>query len=371
MGPDDITSDTHWMYNQDPSSGVALVSNIPISSGGVYLGPRYSVNLDELAMTSTAVEIDWGNAEARAALHSAFVTTTEPMIISSTPNNNDNLFMEMVRNLTVNELIADTPDTMPVASGSYFVDREARSPYVSPGTTLPYDNTQVEYRMGLQADSPQAVTDTMVSEGLSRLSRLHRNDLADELRVNTDHISYTVENAVESARRLEGVECVFDLDARAAAQREMLNEATSDTTVPIGNMIMPIASVMRAIDEELESQQVCSLTDFCEEDGMIHVRNPEELEALKQYIEVTNPRLYMSYANPYIFKVFNSKYTYVAQAHADGQNEPIIEYSVYDRYGKYTIPEFLSFNRDEPEYRDICERIRNTESEEEGTDANR
>lgn len=360
MGPDDITSDTHWMYNQDPSSGVALVSNIPISSGGVYLGPRYSVNLDELAMTSTVsdpVEIDWGNAELRDALHSAFITTAEPMVISSTPNNNDNLFMEMVRNLTVNELIADTPDTMPVASGAYFVDREVRAPYVSPGTTLPYDNTEFEYRLGLQADSPQAVTDTMVSEGFSRLSRLHYGDLAAELRGNTDHISYTVNNAVESARRLEGVDCVFDLDARAAAQREMLSEAVSDTTVPIGNMVMPIASVMRAIDEELESQQFCSLTDFCEEDGMIHVRNPEELEALKQYIEVTNPRLYMSYANPYIFKVFNSKYTYVAQAHADGQNEPAIEYSVYDRYGKYTIPEFLSFNRDEPEYRDMCEKI--------------
>jgi len=367
MWPDDITSDTSLF-----------------TSGGVAFGPRFTVNFQGLyTATPTPEPATWQRIsidrlrEAYSSLHEAYpdhswsydsanhtfygtpvmdviTSAPEPLVISATPTGTTNLFMDMFQHYTVNELIsAGGQVTEPPTSGAYFVDYSPTEVNLRPGGT-PFTEINQDYRMGMQADAPNAITAEQAQEGFDRLTRVHAQNLQAELHRTDDHISYVTQNAV---RNIEHVVCVFEPNARTAIQRNMLAEAALGRyEMPLSdNMIMPESNVMRALDDELERQRVHALADYTEEDGRIHVKDQDELHALMNYIEISNPRLICSppVGKPWSYRVINDKYVYVESELTDKW----AECSVRDRYGEYSVPEFLALNRDEPEYRDMCEKI--------------
>ena len=390
MPPDNITSDTlfasggvmygprvtvHFrdLYTSSPvASGATLEQVSPETGQMVYDQLIEEVVTEQLRrthedLTSTYRNFVWSYDSNSSTFYSiplmgVVTSAPEPLMVASTPSGQSNIFMERINQVTVNELIGvgEATVTRPATSGGYFVDYEPVEISLRPGGN-PFVETEQRYRMGVEADADGLVTAQQAAEGFDRLTRIHGQNLQTELHSTDDHISYTVNNAADSVHQLEHVICVFDSDARTAIQRDMLEEAVTGRydTVLSDNMIMPESNVIRTIDVELERQRVHALADYTEEDGRIHVKDQDELKALMDYIEISNPRVLYPPApgKSWYYRMMNDKYTYVEEQTKYKDYAYTVEYSVYDRYGKYTVTRFLELNRDEPEYRDMCEKI--------------
>lgn len=268
------------------------------------------------------------------------------------------------------------PDNIHIDSGGYIP--------VTSGTTVAVGDQQSAYVVDYQDDYHQFMMDGSVvatehrpqyylstrdtnggvhvigsadsQQGIERLMQDHERRLRSLLAEDTEHINYTVAQAAESARGIHGTTALFDDFEALASLRNLQLEPSDDSLLP-----RSYSSVDSLIEYRfMEKQIVHRLEEYIPESGIMTL-SPGERHALREYLNMTNPcqPTYYNGGGPCIYKFWNDKYTYVEQefGRADGMGTTI-KRRVYDRYGKYTIKEFLLLDRQEPEYKDMVNNIK-------------
>lgn len=192
-------------------------------------------------------------------------------------------------------------------------------------------------------------------QGIEWLMRDHERRLRSLLAEDTEHINYTVAQAAESARGIHDTTAMYDDFEALARLRNLQLEPSADSLLP-----RSYSTVDSLIEYRfMEKQIVHRLEEYVPEDGVMTM-SPEERRALQTYLNMTNPcqPAYYNGGGPCVYKFWNDKYTYVEQEFDLPDGSTTIKQHVYDRYGKYTIEEFLSLDRQEQEYKDMVNSIK-------------